>query len=217
VELFETTIKAPGLEYDNVTAFGDVVVALGPPQFAEDAKVRRLEVYRVEGGVLSMVRSHEFSTIPPFAGSLTADTELSRSVVTRFIEDVLTGHDLEWLVEIASPDILVHRTAMPCEASHYGIEGVVGWLKESWQAFPDLTIVDYFTVAQGDVVAVRWTARGTSRGTFLMLPPTGQTVEYTGVSMYRIEGDRIAEIWDTRNTLGIMLQLKPDLAAGHQH
>lgn len=50
-----------------------------------------------------------------------------------------------------------------------------------------------------------------------MLPPTGQTVEYTGVSGYRVEGDRIAEIWDTRNTLGIMLQLKPDLAAGHQH
>jgi predicted SnoaL-like aldol condensation-catalyzing enzyme len=28
-------------------------------------------------------------------------------------------------------------------------------------------------------------------------------VEYTGVSMYRIEDGKIAEIWDTRNTLGI--------------
>jgi hypothetical protein len=35
--------------------------------------------------------------------------------------------------------------------------------------------------------------------------------------MYRIEDDRIAEIWDTRNTLGIMLQLDPGLASGHQH
>jgi predicted ester cyclase len=50
-----------------------------------------------------------------------------------------------------------------------------------------------------------------------MLAPTGATVEYTGISMYRIEGDKIAEIWETRNTLGIMQQLKPDLAAGHQH
>ena len=84
----------------------------------------------------------------------------------------------------------------------------------SWDAFPDLTVSDYSTVAQGDIVAVRWSARGTSTGNFLMLPPTGEVVEYSGVSMYRIEDDKIAEIWDTRNTLGIMLQLNPDLAAG---
>jgi hypothetical protein len=34
--------------------------------------------------------------------------------------------------------------------------------------------------------------------------------------MFRVEDDKIAEIWDTRNTLGIMLKLNPDLAAGHQ-
>lgn len=33
--------------------------------------------------------------------------------------------------------------------------------------------------------------------------------------MLRVEDARIAEVWDTRNTLGIMLQLNPDLAAGH--
>jgi predicted ester cyclase len=148
---------------------------------------------------------------------LSADTEQSRSVVARFFEDVLIGHDLESLGGLASPDVLVHRTAMPCEASHYGIEGMGGWLEEGWRAFPDLTIVDYHTVAQGDIVAARWTARGTSLGNFLMLASTGETVEFTGVSMYRIEDNKIAEIWETRNTLGIMLQLKPDLAAGHQH
>lgn len=217
VELFETTINASGLEYDNVTAFGDVVVALGPPQSAEDTKARRLEIYVVVDGAMSLVRSHEFPTIPAFAGDLSADTELSRSVVTRFFEDVLIGHDLESLREVASPDILIHPTAMPCEASHYGIEGIGGWLEESWRAFPDLTIVDYHTVAQGDIVAVRWKARGTSKGDFLMLRPTGEPVEYTGVSMYRLEDDKIAEIWETRNTLGIMLQLQPGLAAGHEH
>ncbi len=217
VELFQTTMNTAGLEYDNVTAFGNVVVALGPPQYAEDTKMRALEIYRVEDGALSLARSHEFPTIPPFSGALSSDTQQSRAVVRRFFEDVLIGHDLDSLVEVASPDILIHPTAMPCEASYYGIEGVGGWLQEGWQAFPDLTISDYFTVAQGDIVAVHWSARGTSKGNFLMLPPTGKTVEYTGVSMYRVEGDKIAEVWDTRNTLGIMLQLNPDVAAGHSH
>jgi steroid delta-isomerase-like uncharacterized protein len=217
VKLFHETINVAGLEFDNVTAFGDVVVAMGPPQYAEDAKVRSLAIYRADDGGLSLVRSHEFVTVPPFAGDLSAQAEKSRSVVSRFFEDVLNRHDLAAMAAIASPDILIHPTAMPCEASYYGIAGVNDWLSEMWAAFPDLNVSIDATVAQGDIVAVRWTARGTSKGSFLMLPPTDKAIEYTGVSMYRVEHDHIAEIWETRNTLGIMLQLNPDLASGHQH
>jgi predicted ester cyclase len=215
IELFQETINTAGLEFDNLTAFGDVVVALGPPQHAQDTTTRKVEIYRAVKGWLELVYSHEFTTNPPYAGDPSADTELSRAVVKRFFEEVLSGHDLDVLAEIASPHILIHPTAMPCEASYYGINGMGGWLGESWKAFPDLTVADTFAVAQGDIVAVRWTARGTSKGNFLMLPPTGDAVEYAGVSMYRIEGGQIAEIWETRNTLGIMRQLNPEIGGGH--
>lgn len=215
IKLFQQTINTAGLEFDNLTAFGDVVVALGPPQHAEDTTKRTVEIYRAANGSLELIRSHEFTTNPPYAGDPPADTELSRAVVKRFFDDVLAGHDLDALAEIASPDILIHPTAMPCEASYYGINGAGGWLGEQWKAFPDLTIADYFTVAQGDIVAVRWTARGTSKGSFLMLPPTGEAVEYTGVSMHRVEDGKIAEIWETRNTLGIMRQLDPGIGGAH--
>jgi predicted ester cyclase len=92
------------------------------------------------------------------------------------------------------------------------------WLETQWTAFPDVTITNYFTVAQGDIVATHWTARGTSQGNFLMLPPSGNAVEYTGASMYRIEQGQITEIWETRNTLAIMRQLNPDMIKGdHNH
>jgi predicted ester cyclase len=215
IELFQQTINTAGLEFDNLTAFGNVVIALGPPQHAEDTTTRKVEIYRAANGTLELAYSHEFTTNPPYAGDPSADTKLSRVLVKRFFDQVLSGHDLDALAEIASPDILIHPTAMPCEASYYGINGAGGWLGEGWKAFPDLTIADDFTVAQGDIVAVRWTARGTSKGNFLMLPPTGEAVEYTGVSMYRIEGGKIAEIWETRNTLGIMRQLNPEIGGGH--
>lgn len=48
-----------------------------------------------------------------------------------------------------------------------------------------------------------------------MLPPSGKEVEFTGVSMYRIEDGKIAEIWETRNTLGLLRQLNPDIGGGH--
>jgi len=218
VELFQQTINTDGLKFDNLTAFGDVVVALGPPQYAEDTTSRKVEIYRSTNGSLELLNFHEFTTNPPYAGNPSADTELCLTLVKRLIDKVLRKHELNALAEIASPNILIHLTAMPCEASYYGIKGLDNWLDGQWKAFPDLTITDYFTVAQGDIVAVQWTARGTSKGTLLMLPPTGKTVEYTGVSMYRIEDDKIAEIWETCNMLGIMRQLNPKIGSGdHDH
>ena len=218
IELFHKTINTKDQRYDNLTAFGNIVVALGPPQYEKESTTRKMKIYRLVGGALELIRSHEFITNPPYSGDPSVDTELSRDIVKRFFIDVLNGHKLDSLARIAASDILIHPTAMPCEASYYGMNGVSNWLKTQWNAFPDLTIIDYFMVAQRDIVATHWTARGTSKGNFLMLPPSGNQVEYTGASMYRMENGTIAEIWETRNTLAIMGQLNPDMNKGdHGH
>lgn len=203
--------------YDNVTVFGDTVVAFSPPQSSHTSMTRRVEIHHFSSGGPSLTYSHELSTEPPYGGDPSVDTETSRAVVARWFEDVLRGHRLPALAEIASPDILVHPTAMPCEAGHYATAGVEEWLQEQWAAFPDLTIDDVFTVASGDIVAARWEARGTSHGQFLGVAPTGRSLDYTGLSMYRIEDGRIVEIWETRNTLGILHQLDPRIGGGHHH
>jgi predicted ester cyclase len=214
IELFQQTINPTDQEYDNLTVFGNVVVALGPPQYQTETTSRKVEFYRRVNRSLKLVKSSEFTTNPPYASDPSADAELSRDLVKRFIKEVLTEHNLEVLAKIVTPNILIHPTAMPCEASYYGITGVSNWLETQWTAFPDVTITNYFTVAQGDIVATHWTARGTSQGNFLMLPPSGNAVEYTGASMYRIEQGQITEIWETRNTLAIMRQLNPDMIKG---
>jgi predicted ester cyclase len=218
IGLFQRTINTTGQEYDNLTAFGSVVVALGPPQHKKDTTNRKMEIYRSVNDSLELLRSHEFTTNPSYSGDPSEDTEISLDTVKRFFKDILIGHSLNVLSEIVSPDILIHPTAMPCEASHYGINGISNWMETQWKAFPDLTITDYFTVSRRDIVATHWTARGTSRDNFLMLPPTGNVVEYTGASMYRIESGKIAEIWETRNTLSIMGQLNPNMKKdNHSH
>jgi predicted ester cyclase len=138
-------------------------------------------------------------------------------VVLQFFKDVLNEHDLDKLTNIALPEILIHATAMPCEASHYGFTGVGDWLGESWNAFSDLKVIENHNLAKGDIVVVRWTAKGTSQGNFLMLSPTGKTVEFTGISMYRVKSGKVAEIWETRNTFAIMRQLNPNLGGENHH
>jgi predicted ester cyclase len=39
------------------------------------------------------------------------------------------------------------------------------------------------------------------------VPPTGKEVEFTGISVYRIEGERIAESWTEEDELGLMRQI----------
>lgn len=215
LELFRRSISQDKVEFDNLTVFGNTVAAFSPPQSSKDTRARRLEIYQVANGSLTLVHSHEFTTNPPYGGDPSTDTEVSRAVVRRFFEEVLRGHDLDVLGKLLSSNILIHPTAMPCEAGHYGTKGIRTWLEEQWSAFPDLTITDYFMIAEHNIVAVRWSAQGTSKGTFLMLPPTGKKVSYTGVSMYRADDGKIAEIWETRNTLAIMKQLNPKIGADH--
>ena len=202
---------------DSVTAFGDAVIACSPPQSSRTSTTRRLEVYRFAGGGHALTYSHEMQTDPPYGGDPSANTGTSRAVVARWCEEVLQGHRVAAAAEMASPNILVHPTAMPCEAGYYATAGLEHWLQEQWRAFPDLSVVNELAVANGDIVATRWHARGTSQADFLGLAPTGRSLDYTGVSMYRIEDDRIAEIWETRNTLGILHQLDPRIGAGHHH
>ncbi len=204
-------------DFDNVAAFGDTVIAFSPPQASPSSVSRLVEVHRFAGDDHALVYRHVITTEPPYGGDPSIDTELSRAVAKRWFDEVLSGHDLTALAEVVSPNVLVHPTAMPCEAGYYAKAGVEQWLREQWSAFPDLAVVEDSSVASGDIVAVRWHARGTSQGHYLGVAPTGRTLDYTGLSMYRIEAGRIAEIWETRNSLGILRQLDPRIAGGHHH
>jgi predicted ester cyclase len=204
-------------EFDSVTALGDTVIACSPPQGSPSSATRLVEVHQFASDGHTLVYRHAIPTDPPYGGDPAGDTEVSRATVGRWFDEVLRGHARTALAELVSPNVLMHPTAMPCEAGFYASAGMEAWLGAQWAAFPDLAVVDDFSVASGDIVAVRWHAQGTSRGAFMGLGPTGQGVGFTGVSMYRVEAGRIAEVWETRNTLGILHQLDPRIGGGHRH
>jgi predicted ester cyclase len=58
-------------------------------------------------------------------------------------------------------------------------------------------------IAEGDQVAVRFSARGTHSGPWLRFAPTGKAIQYTGVTIARIAGDKIVEhyTWWDKATL----------------
>lgn len=83
-------------------------------------------------------------------------------------------------------------------------EGVERFVGQFLQSFPDLQHTVEEMIAEGDQVAVRFSARGTHSGPWLGIAPTGRSIHYTGVTLARIAGDKIVEHqtwWDKANLI----------------
>ena len=75
------------------------------------------------------------------------------------------------------------------------------------EGFPDVVSTIEDLIAEGDKVVARWRARATHQGEYRGIPPTGKEVEFTGISVYRIEAGKIAESWNEEDELGLMRQI----------
>ena len=81
---------------------------------------------------------------------------------------------------------------------------MVRWLRG---AFPDLSYQVDDAFGDGDRVALRCTARGTSTGEFLGRAPTGRSFEVQQIHLFRLESGRIAEHWACRDDVAMLHQL----------
>ena len=74
-------------------------------------------------------------------------------------------------------------------------------------AFPDLEFTVDLILAEGDLVAGRWTARGTNTGPWGSVDPTGKRAEFSAVNIFRFANGKVVEIWNHRDDLGLREQL----------
>ena len=90
-------------------------------------------------------------------------------------------------------------------------EEEAGYIKLAWAAFPDLHWDIEEMVSSGDRVIVRYIERGTHKGEYQGLRPTGNRVEASGIWMARISNGKIAEVREDFDALGWMQQLGMEL------
>ena len=64
------------------------------------------------------------------------------------------------------------------------------------EAFPNMIIAVEDTVAEGDKVAARCSVRAKHEGDFLEGAATQSPVEFTGITIVRIENGKIVEAWN---------------------
>ena len=62
-------------------------------------------------------------------------------------------------------------------------------------AFPDARFAVEDQIAEADKVVSRWTVRGTHRGEFLGISPTGEEVTIPSIEFDCVVGDKIEKAW----------------------
>jgi steroid delta-isomerase-like uncharacterized protein len=137
----------------------------------------------------------------------TAQATSNKTTLKRFEDTVNTG-DVELISEtideLVEPEALIH-TPLPIEAS--GAQAA----KQVWamllRGLPDLHLTIEDLIAEGDKVAIRNSVTGTHQGEYMGLPPTGKSVTYNEIFIFRLADGRIAETWGVVDVLSQMKQL----------
>lgn len=74
-------------------------------------------------------------------------------------------------------------------------------------AFPCYELIEEDMIAEGDKVVVRTSGRATHKGEFMGIPPTGKTINVSGILIYRIANGKIVEHWMEVDAPSMMQQL----------
>jgi len=83
-------------------------------------------------------------------------------------------------------------------------------LIELFEAFPDFftTCEDIVEDRENSRVAIRWSATGTHRGTFLGAEATGKTIQFRGIEILSVDSEhRINERWGEWDGIDLLMQL----------
>ncbi len=119
--------------------------------------------------------------------------------------DIFNQDNLDLVDEIYASDFVGHDPAMPEDTR--GVEGARDFYSMYRSAIPDGEITIEGQIAEGDMVATRWTGRGTHQGDLMGVPPSGNRVEVPGITISRIEGGKVVEEWNNYDALGLMRQI----------
>lgn len=114
--------------------------------------------------------------------------------------------------EFFLPNVKLNDPAYPHAKS--GLQAIKDAEIDYIKAFPNkVTTIDSI-IAVDDQVVVRWTSEGDYKGPFHGFAPTNKQFEISGISIYRIENKKIAEIWQQWDRYGLLDQIG-ELKAAH--
>ena len=137
----------------------------------------------------------------------TAEVTANKATFKRF-QDAMNTCDPQFISkmidEIVEPDATI-RTPLPGDAT--GAQK----LKQVWtvllRAFPDLQLTIEDLIGEDDKVVARIVCSGTHLGEYMGLEPSGKSIAYDEIFIFRFANGRVVETWGVVDVFSQMKQL----------
>jgi predicted ester cyclase len=130
--------------------------------------------------------------------------EDNKTIVRRLLEEPWTGN-FDVIDECVDANYVGYDPSNPEPLR--GPQGVKDFVQQYLGAFSDGRITVDEQIAEGDMVATRWTGRGTHDGELMGIAPTRKQATVSGITMSRLQNGKVVEEWTNWDTLGMLQQL----------
>lgn len=126
----------------------------------------------------------------------------NKELFRQIMQDVFVEHDLSAIDRYYAKDLIQHSEGIP-----EGAEGLKGYFDGLFEAFPNLEPTIEHLHAEDDRVFAFLVWRGTHKGEFMDVEPTGEEITIETAELMRIEDGEIAEHWDVVDQMGMLATL----------
>ena len=131
-------------------------------------------------------------------------TEDNKALMRRFLEEVFNKQNQAAIDEFIAPNHVDHTLPPFLPTTPEGTKRAIGIFLT---AFPDVHLVVEDMIAEGDKVVTRYTSRGTQKGAFMGIPPTGKQMTVSSIIIARFADGKIVEEWGLDDQVGMLQQL----------
>lgn len=130
-------------------------------------------------------------------------TESERNLGRRWFDEIWNQGRREAVAEMLAPDAVIHDGGIDT----IGPEGFYPFMDRINAAFSEMHVEVEDSMAQGDLICVRWVCTGKHTGDGLGIAPSGATVHVTGISIMRVTGGKMVEGWQNWDMMGMLEQI----------
>jgi len=129
----------------------------------------------------------------------------NKAIARRYFEEIMNQGNMAVIDELISSNFVLNIPNVP--QGIHGIQDFKDFVTSLRTAFPDVCFTVEREIAEESKAAIRWTQRGTQKGSLFGIPPTGKVVTDQGINIFHITDGKIEGVWLVEDTEGVMQQL----------
>lgn len=130
------------------------------------------------------------------------NVEENKAIARTYIEELQNAKNIEIIDELMIEDCVIHLGSRYVDREQY--KKIV---ETNYKIFPDIHIDIEAQIGEDDTVSTQWKSHFTHSNRFMGYEPTYEEILIAGISIHKIIGGKITEVWIYWDRLELIHQL----------